>query len=99
MRIDIHAPWSVNDHLQKEISEKIINLSKYFGRIDEADIFLKSNKKAVDKNAEVEIRVHIPGSIVFAKSAADSFEKGVAEASEKIRKQLVKKAEISNTKR
>ena len=95
MRVDIHAPWSVNDYLNEIILKKITNLSKYFGRINAADIFLKK----AESTAEVEIRVQIPGTMLFAKSKADNFEKGVAEATEKIRKQLVKKSGILNAKR
>lgn len=95
MRIDIHAPWSVNDYLNDIILQKITNLSKYFGRINAADIFLKK----AESTTEVEIRVQIPGTMLFAKSTADTVEKGIAEATEKIRRQLVKKSGIMNAKR
>lgn len=100
MKVDIHAPWSVNDGLKDLILKKAESFSKFHNRITHVDVFLKKGEQPVPNDNLTEIRVRIPGKKeLFAHSDAESFEKGMITAAEKIKRQLVKKVEQMNEKR
>lgn len=100
MKIDIHAPWSVNDGLRDFILKKTEKFSKFHSRITHVDVFLKKGEQPAPNDNLTEIRVRIPGKKeLFAHSDAESFEKGMTAAAEKMKRQLVKKVEQMNAKR
>ena len=92
MKITIHAPWEVNDHLKSLINEKIEKLNSYYNDgFNSVDVFLKkdTNQKPVDKL--VEVRARATHKEFFAQSNAETFEIATAEVAEKLRRQLEKK--------
>lgn len=91
MNINIQAPWEVNDYLNGIITEKIGKLSEIDDSILHADVFLKTGVNTGIEDKLIEVRLRVPGPEVFAQAAADSFEKAVAAASEKLRRQLIKR--------
>lgn len=100
MKINIHAPWSVNEGLRSTILTKAEKLSKYHDRIAHVDVFLKKGEKPVPNDNLTEIRVRIPGKKeLFAHADAETFEKGMIAATEKIKRQLNKKMDLLQAKR
>ncbi len=94
MKVDIQAPWEVNQHLKHTIFEKVEKLKAYFDAIIRADVFLKLKEHSSSvEDKIVEIRLSVRGPYLFAEGCADTYEKAVAVAVEKIRKQLIKKKE------
>ncbi len=99
MQVQVNAPFQVNDYLQDVIDEKIGKLKTYYDRILEADVYLKIGEKR-HRHAEeqiVELRVNVPGHTFFAEEKSDQFEKAVAAAADKIRRQLLRhKRQLNN---
>lgn len=92
MKLQVNASFQVNEHLNEVIEEKVNKLSQYFSPIVEADVYLKIGEKR-HRQAEaqiVELRVGVPGHTFFAEEQSDTFEKSVAGAADKLRRQLVK---------
>jgi len=92
--IQVQAPFQVDDQLQALIEEKVGKLSKYFDRITTANVYLKNveNRRhhSIDTSKEVEIRLEVPGNSLYADASAESFEKALAESTDKVGRQLRK---------
>lgn len=100
MKINYHAPFSVNPVLKEFVKEKMERLENLNLRFTEADIFFKlkeGNHAPEDK--EIEIKIQVPKQTLFAKSYADNFETAIPLAVGKIRKQMVKYKQAHEPKR
>lgn len=93
MKIQIHAPWEVNDYLEGVIYKKLEKLNTYYGRILRADVYLKMKDDDSYDGKMVEINLHVPINDLFAKDTAESFEKAVASVANKLERQLKKRKE------
>lgn len=91
MRIDFHAPFTINEVMQNLALEKLNKLEALYPRFAEVDVYFKL-KEGVDtqKDKELEVKLHVPGQVFFAKSYAETFEKAIPATVEKMRKQLIK---------
>lgn len=95
MNVQVNATFQVNDYLNSVIEEKVSKLANYYDRITEAEIYLKIGEKR-HRQAEdqiVELRVAVPGHTFFAEDHSDKFEKAVAGATDKVKRQLLKHKE------
>ena len=99
MKINIQAPWEVNDYLDTVINEKVGKLSSFGHEILHADVFLKNGSGVGIEDKLVEIRLRLRGPEFFAHASADTLEKAVTAACEKLKKQLIKKKEILKERR
>ena len=92
MNIQVQAPFQVSDELQGLIEEKVGKLPTFFERIHTATIFLREeeNRRNISNGKTVEIRLEVPGHSLYADASADSFEKALAEAYDKVRRQIKK---------
>ena len=99
MNVQVNAPFQVNEHLSEVIEDKVGKLATYYDRITEAEIYLKIGEKR-HRQAEdqiVELRIAVPGHTFFAEEHSDMFEKAVAGASDKVKRQLLKyKEQLTN---
>ncbi len=93
MKIQIQAPWQVNDYTKGVIEENLQKLTKFSDEIIRADVFLKIGDNIKPNDKIMEVRLHIPGPDIFAEANSDSFEKSVSEISDKLRVQLLKRKE------
>lgn len=93
MKINIQSPWEVNRYQKEVITEKVEKLMTYNNRIIHADVFLKNGTHVGIEDKIVEIRLRLSGPDYFAQANADTIEKAVTFAIEKLRKQLIKKKE------
>ncbi len=91
MKLNIQAPWDVNDYLKEVIQEKMEKLSGVDNRILHADIFLKKGVNEGINDKLIEIRLRMPGPELFAQAYADTYEKATAAVTHKLRAQLLKK--------
>ncbi len=94
MKILIEAPFAVSDSLEELVQEKVGKLDTYFERIVTATVYFKEeehrhhNGDPSGKTAEV--RLEVPGHTLFANSSSESFEKALAESTQKVGRQLRK---------
>jgi ribosome hibernation promoting factor len=93
MKIQIQAPWEVNDYTKSVIEEKLHRLDKFSDEIIRADVFLKMGDNIKPNDKIMEVRLHVPGPDIFAEANTDTFEKSVSEVSDKLRVQLLKRKE------
>jgi len=100
MTIRINAPFSISDELQALIDEKVGKLGTYFERIQSTEVFLKDQENRSNhapKGETVEIRIFVPGQTLYADASADSFEKALAGAADKMKRQIIKYKEQLNS--
>lgn len=92
MKIEVQAPFHVNEPLQALIEEKVSKFQAIFERITSAKIFLKKeeNRHKSSEGKTVEIRLNVPRQVLFAADHSDNYEKALAGAVEKMKKQLLK---------
>jgi putative sigma-54 modulation protein len=82
--------FSVDKKLAAFIEEKVEKLYQYYDQILRAEVILKIERKESFDNKVVEISLHVPGKELFAKKQNNSFEAGVDEACEALRRQVRK---------
>ena len=93
MKIQIEAPWEVNEYTRSVIEEKLQKLDKFNDGIIRADVYLKMGDTLKHNDKIMEVRLHVPGPDIFAEANGDSVEKAANDISEKLRRQLVKRKE------
>ena len=100
MTIRVNAPFSISDNLQALIDEKVGKLNNYFERIQTTEVFLKEEEnrgKNAPKGETVEIRMYVPpGHTLYADASAETFEVALADAADKMRRQIIKYKEQQN---
>ena len=100
MKVNYHSTFSINDYFKDQIDEKINKLDELNLRFSEADVYFKLKDGAeATSDKEFEIKIHVPGHVLFSKSHSESFEKAIPAAFSKIRKQIIKYKESTGPKR
>lgn len=91
MNINFHAPFSINEYLVNLAQEKWKKIEQLQLRYANADMYFKLKDSAdSQKDKEVEIKLQVPGQVLFAHSISDAYEKAIPDAIEKMRKLVVK---------
>jgi putative sigma-54 modulation protein len=90
MKLQVHSiHFDADSKLVEFIQKKVDKLETFFDRVVDGEVFLRINNEGVD-NKTVEIKVKVPGSQLFAKEQARSFEAATDLATEALRNQLKK---------
>jgi len=84
--IHFTADQSLLDFIQKKNDK----LETFYDRIIDGEVFLKLEKGERRENKVTEIKLNIPGTTLFAKAQANSFEAATDEAVENLRRQIKK---------
>ncbi len=82
--------FSADSKLIQFIEEKLAKLEVFFDRIIEATVTLKLENTGQIKDKIVEVRLAIPGSVLFVKETNKSFEASVDSAASALKRQLIK---------
>lgn len=91
MQLNVHSiQFKADQKLITFIEEKVDKLEQFFDNIITGEVFLKVEKSEDTKNKIAEIRIHIPGKELFAKRQCKTFEEGIDESVEALRRQLLK---------
>ncbi len=85
--VDIDIDESVKDTVRKSIGR----LSRYYDKIEWADIYMEDKKEKSTEQKQVSIRLGIPGNDPFASEYGDNFHALITSVEEKLRRQLEKK--------
>jgi putative sigma-54 modulation protein len=73
------------------IQKKADKLDTFFDRIQDGEVFLKLEKgEHARENKAVEIRLNVPGTVLFAKEQNTSFEAAADAAIESLKRQVSK---------
>jgi putative sigma-54 modulation protein len=92
MQVRINAvQFTIDVKLEEYIKVRLDKLTTYYDKIQEAEVFLRlENQGAAVKDKVAEIKLIVPGSILFAKETDKNFEKALDDVVEDLRTQLVK---------
>ncbi|MBS1556405.1 MAG: ribosome-associated translation inhibitor RaiA [Bacteroidetes bacterium] len=90
MRLQVHSiHFDADRKLVDFIQRKVDKLETFYDRVVDGEVFLRLNNTGVE-NKTVEIKVKVPGSQLFAKEHARSFEAATDLATEALRNQIKK---------
>lgn len=82
---------SIGDDVRETIRKSISRLTRYYDKIDWADIYLEDKKEKSTDQKQVSIRLGVPGNDPFASEYGDNFHALITSVEEKLRRQLEKK--------
>ncbi|HEX8060449.1 MAG TPA: ribosome-associated translation inhibitor RaiA [Cyclobacteriaceae bacterium] len=90
MKVQVHAVhFNADQKLVSFIQRKIDKLERFYDRMVNGEVFLRLNNQGVE-NKTVEIILKVPGSSLFAKENAASFEAATDMATDALKMQLKK---------
>jgi putative sigma-54 modulation protein len=96
MKLQVHSiHFNADKKLIAFIQKKVDKLETFYDRMVDGEVFLRLNNEGID-NKTVEIKLRVPGSQLFAKEQAKSFEAATDLATEALRMQLQKFKEKLN---
>ncbi len=99
MKVHTHSVhFSADTKLISFIEKKLSKLDQFFDRIVSANVTLKLENSGQVKDKVVEIRINIPGVVLYAKETNKSFEASVDSAISSLKRQVVKYKERSRMK-
>lgn len=90
MKVQVHAVhFNADQKLVDFITRKLEKLETFYDRLVHGEVFLRLNNEGIE-NKTVEISLKVPGSKLFAKEQARSFEAATDMATEALKNQLKK---------
>ena len=90
MKLQIHSiHFDADQTLIDFIQVKADKLETFHDRIVDGEVFLRINNTGIE-NKTIEIKINLPGSQLFAKEKAKSFEEATDMCTEALRRQLRK---------
>lgn len=97
MKLQVHSiHFNADQKLIDFIQRKVDKLETFYDRMVDGEVFLRLNNEGIE-NKTVEIKLKVPGSQLFAKEQAATFEAATDLATEALRKQLRKfKTKVTN---
>ncbi|MBE7176186.1 MAG: ribosome-associated translation inhibitor RaiA [Mucilaginibacter polytrichastri] len=91
MKIQVQSiHFSADQKLLEFIQKKVDKLDQFFDHIITGEVYLKLENVEDEANKITEIKVQIPGNILFAKEQCKTFEEATDLAIESLRKQVAK---------
>lgn len=97
MKVQVHSiHFDADIKLIDFIQKKLDKLDTFYNRLVDGEVFLRLNNEGIE-NKTVEIKLRVPGNMLFATEKARSFEAATDMATDAIRMQLNKfKTKIKN---
>lgn len=82
---------TIGDDVKNMIRKSLDRLSRYYDKIEWADIYLEDKKEKSTNQKQVSIRLGIPGNDPFASEYGNDFHLLISNVEEKLRRQLEKR--------
>ncbi len=99
MKVHIHSVhFSADTKLKSFIEKKLNKLDQFFDRIVSSNVTLKLENSGQIKDKVVEIKINIPGAVLYVKETNKSFEAAIDSAISSLKRQIVKHKERSRMK-
>ncbi len=90
MKLQVHSiHFDADQKLIDFVQRKVDKLETFYDRLVDGEVFLRLNNEGIE-NKTVEIKLKVPGSQLFAKEQARSFEAATDLATEALRSQLTR---------
>ena len=86
-----------SEALSNFIQTKVNKLETFYDGIVNGEVYIRTEKGDPKREKVIEIRLNVPGTSLFAKESADTFEAATDETVEALRRQIKKFKEKSNT--
>lgn len=80
------------------INRKLNKLDQFFDSVIEGSVFLKLDKAEDEANKIVEVKIHLPGNVLFVKEQCKTFEEATDVALDSLAKQLKKHKEKTRSR-
>ena len=90
--------FSADQKLELFIEKKLSKLTQLYDRIIEANVILKLENSGQIKDKVAEVKITLPGSVLFVKETNQSFEASIDSAAASLRRQLIKYKERMRSK-
>lgn len=98
MKLQMHSiHFDADSKLLDFVQRKVDKLETFYDRMVDGEVFLRLNNEGI-QNKTVEIKINMPGSQIFAKEEAKSFEEATDLATEALRRQIKKYKEKLQSK-
>jgi len=98
MKIRVHSiHFDADQKLIDFIQKRVDKLETYYKRIVDGEVMLRLENNDDNSNKVVEFKINIPGSQLFSKENAPTFEEATDMAFEAVRRQLKKRKEKQMT--
>lgn len=95
MQLQIHSiHFDAERRLLDFIGNKVEKLNTFHDQIISCEVFLRVEKSDDRENKVSEVKIHVPGADFFAKKRAVSFEAGIDDSLEAIRRQIRKQKKL-----
>ena len=95
MQLQIHSiHFDAERRLLDFIENKVEKLNTFHDQIISCEVFLRVEKSDDRENKVSEVKIHVPGADFFAKKRAASFEDGIDDSLEAIRRQIRKQKKL-----
>ena len=91
MQVQIHSiHFDADQQLLDFVQSKLSKLSTFHDQIMSGEVFLRIEKNDGRENKLVEVKLHVPGAVFFAKRRASSFEASMDEVVGALKRQVKK---------
>lgn len=86
--------FTADQKLLDFIESKVTRLQTYYDRILDANVILKLENGGQVKDKIVEVKLHVPGDILFIKETSKTFESAVDSATDGMKRKLIRFKEL-----
>ncbi len=94
MKLQMHSiRFDADQKLVDFIQQKANKLDTFYDRIIDGEVFMRVEQDDARENKNIEIKLNLPGTQLFAKEKSKSFEAAADAAVEALRRQLKKHKE------
>ncbi len=96
MKVQMHSVhFDADKKLLDFVQQRLNKLETFYDRVTEGEVIMRLNNKDGIDNKTVEIKLLVPGSILFSQEDAASFEAATDAAVEALKRQITKYKEKS----
>lgn len=91
MKIQIQSVhFDADVKLLNFIEKKLNKLDTFYDRVIDATVFLRLDKNDHKENKIVEVKINVPGNVIFAKAQRNTFETATDEVLDMLKRQITK---------
>ena len=94
MKVQIQAVhFNADKKLTEFIEKKLNRLENYYERVMSADVFLKLENSGQIRDKIAEVRLHLPGTVLYVRESNKTFEASIDTALVTLKRQLIRHKE------
>ena len=98
MKVQMHSVhFDADQKLLDFVQQRLNKLETFYDKVTEGEVIMRLNNKDGVDNKTVEIKLLVPGNILFSQEDASSFEAAADAAAESLRRQITKHKEKALT--